>query len=184
MVGQPDDLGDRSGQSPKVRVWRLGENFNVNYSLGARMVAGLSGRARTLCMRMAATDMHPAAPIQDPEDEEPYTQALEPYGGQVNTYRNSLGLDNVVQLLSTSPLVKKRPARLHAFFRDNSFASRQGEPITTWLVRYKEALGRLKTVGIDLVTLLPDIAGWQALNLAGLSEDRLERVVTKLPEDS
>ena len=51
-------------------------------------------------------------------------------------------------------------------------------------MRYEEALGKLKTVGIDLVTLLPDIAGWQAPNLAGLSEDALERVVTELPDDS
>ena len=88
------------------------------------MVAGLSGPARTLCMRMAATDMHPAAQVRDPDEETPYLQALDHFGGQVNTYRNSLGLDNVVQLLSTSPLVKKFPARkndlLHAFFRDDS----------------------------------------------------------------
>ena len=63
-------------------------------------------------------------------------------------------------------------------------ARRLGEPITTWLVQYEEASGKLKQVSIDLVTLLPDIAGWQALHLAGLFEDRMERVVTKLPDDS
>ena len=81
-------------------------------------------------------------------------------------------------------LLARKNKLLHAFLRDDSLARRQAEPITTWLVRYEEALGKLKTVGIDLVTLLPDIAGWQALNLTGLSEDRLERVATKLPDDS
>ena len=63
----------------EVWVWRLGENLIVNYSLGARMVAGLSGPARTLCMRMAATDMHPAALDHDGSGTggEPYVQALE-----------------------------------------------------------------------------------------------------------
>ena len=93
-----------------------------------------------------------------------------------------------MKLLSTSPLVKKLPARkndlLHAFFRDDCLARRLGKPMTIWLVRYEQALGNLKQVNIDLVTLLPDIAGLQALNLAGLSEDRLERIVTKLPDDS
>ena len=31
---------------------------------------------------------------------------------------------------------------------------------------------------------LPDVAGWQALNLAGLTEDRIERVVSWLPDDT
>ena len=36
----------------------------------------------------------------------------------------------------------------------------------------------------DSVTALPDVAGWQALNLAGLTEDRIERVVSPLPDDT
>ena len=149
------------------------------------MVAGLTGPARTLCMRMEANDLHPAAPAEDDDD---YAMTMAPFNGQANAYRNSIGLDNVLQVLSTSPLVKKLPARknelLHSFFRDDSLARRLGEPVTTWLVRYEEMLGKLKRVNIDLQALLPDIAGWQALNMAGLNEDRLERIVSKLPDDS
>ena len=185
MVGQPNDLKDLSERSPGLEAWREFERELLARSPHGRRLVWL----RTHPLHADGGHGHASgAPIRDPHDGEPYTQALEPYGGQVNTYRNSLGLHNVVQLLSTSPLVKKLPARknelLHAFFRDDSLARRQGEPITTWLVRYEEALGKRKTVGIDLVALLPDIAGWQALNLAGLSEDRLERVVMKLPDDS
>ena len=53
-----------------------------------------------------------------------------------------------------------------------------------WLVRYNEHLGTLIRVGLDIVTSLPDVAGWQALNLAGLTEDRIERVVSGLPDDT
>ena len=63
--------------------------------------------------------------------------------------------DNIMNVLQTSPLVKKLPARknefLHAFFRDDSVARTKGEPIAMWLVRYR--------VGIDIVTALPDVAG-------------------------
>ena len=44
--------------------------------------------------------------------------------------------------------------------------------------------GKLNRVGMDIVTALPDVAGWQALNLAGLTEERIERVVSRLPDDT
>ena len=53
-----------------------------------------------------------------------------------------------------------------------------------WLVRFNEQLGKLNGVGIDIATALPDVAGWQALNLAGLTEDRIQRVVSRLPDDT
>ena len=49
-----------------------------------------------------------------------------------------------------------------------------------WRVRYN----KLNRVGLDIVTALPYVAGWQALNLAGLTEDRIERVVSQLPDDT
>ena len=40
-------------------VWRLGENLNVKHSLAARLVSGLTGRARLTCMPMDAEQLHP-----------------------------------------------------------------------------------------------------------------------------
>ena len=51
-----------------------------------------------------------------------------------------------------------------------------------WLVRSNEQLGKLNRVGVDIVAALPYVAGWQALNLAGLTEDRIKRVVSRLPD--
>ena len=153
-------------------MWRLGENLNVKCSLAARIVPGLSGPARMTCMTMDADQLHPP-----------------PGNGLVATAderRNIAGLDNVMNVLQSSPLVKKLPARknelLHAFFRDDSLARTNGEPIAMWPVRYNEQLGKLNRVGLDVVTSLPDVAGWQAS--AGLTEDRIERVVSWLPDDT
>ena len=101
---------------------------------------------------------------------------------------NIAGLDSVMNVLQTSPWVKKLPASkddlLHAFFRDDSVARMKGEPIAMWLVRFYDQLSKLNRVGVDIVTALPDVAGWQALNLAGLTEDRIERVVSRLPDEA
>ena len=43
----------------EIRVWRLGENENVKYSLAARLVSGLTGPARLTCMTMDAEQLHP-----------------------------------------------------------------------------------------------------------------------------
>ena len=158
----------------EIRVWRLGENLNVKCSLAARLVSGLSGPVRMTYMTMDADQLRPP-----------------PGDGLVATAderRNVAGLDNVMSVLQTSPLVKKLPARknelLHAFFRDDSLARTKGEPIAMWLVRYNEQRGKLNRVGLYIVTSLPDVAGWQALNLVGLTEDRIERVVSWLLDDT
>ena len=148
-------------------MWRLAENLNVKYSLAAKLVSGLSSPARMTCMTMDADQLHP------PPGDGPVATADE--------RQNVAGLDNVMNVLQSSPLVKKISARknalLHAFFRDDSLARTKSEPIAMWLVRYNEQLGKLNRVGLDFVTSVPDVAGWQALNLAGLTEDRIERVL-------
>ena len=90
----------------EIRVWRLGENLHVKYSLAARLVSGLSFPARLTCITMDADQLHP------PPGDGPVATADE--------RRNFAGLDNVMDVLHSSPLVKKLPARknelLHAFF--------------------------------------------------------------------
>ena len=40
----------------------------------------------------------------------------------------------------------------------------------------KNEVGKLNRVGLDIVTSLPDVTGWP--------EDRIERVVSRLPDDT
>ena len=82
----------------EIRVWRLGGNLNVKYSLAARLVSGSSGPARMTRMTMDAHQLHP------PPGDGPVATADE--------RRNIAGLDNVMSVLQSSPSVKKLPARL------------------------------------------------------------------------
>ena len=120
-------------------------------------------------------------------------EQLHPHPGEgpvatADERRNIAGLHNVVNVLHVFLLVKKLPARknelLHAFVRDDTLARMKGEPIAMWLVRFYEQLGELNRVGVDIVTALPDVAGRQGLNLAVLTEERIERVVSRLPDDT
>ena len=95
--------------------------------------------------------------------------------------RNIAGLDSVMSVLQMSPLVKKL---LTPFSETTLWQERKANKLAMRLVRFNEQLGKLNRVGIDIVTSLPDVAGWQALNLAGLTEDRIERVVSRLPDDT
>ena len=84
----------------EIRVWRLGENLNVKYRLAAKLVSGLSGPARMTCMTMDADQLHP------PPGDGPVATADE--------RQNIAGLDNVMNVLQLSPLVKKLPALKNA----------------------------------------------------------------------
>ena len=101
-------------------------------------------------MTMEAEQLHPpsAMVLWRPTDER----------------RNIAGIDNVMNVLQMSPLVKKLPARknelLHAFFRDDSLARTKGETIARWLVRHYEQLGKLNRVGVDIITALRDVGRW------------------------
>ena len=114
-----------------------------------------------------------AAQLHPPAGESPVATADE--------RRNIAGLDDVMSVLQMSPLVKKLPARknelLHAFFRDDSLARTKSRADCHAARAIPEQLGKLNRVG-------PDVADWQALNLAGLTEDRIERVVSRLLDDT
>ena len=89
-----------------------------------------------------------------------------------------------MNVLQRSPLVKKLPARKMSFFTPFSGTTlwQERKAISMWLVRSNEQLGKLNRVGVDIVAAVPDVAGWQALNLAGLTKDRIKRVVSRLPD--
>ena len=110
----------------EIRVWRLGENLNVKHSQACLWVVRFCAK----CMTMDADQLHP------PPGDGPVATA--------NERRNIASLDNVMNVLQLSTLVKKLLARrnelLHAFFRDGSLARTKGEPIAMWLVRYNEQL--------------------------------------------
>ena len=115
----PLEKGYGRGDRRHVPTWNgdAAKWESVEYNLAARLVSGLSGPARMTCMTMGADQLHP------PPGDGPMTTADE--------RRNKVGLDNVMNVLQMSPLVKKL--------------------LTLWQERHG--------VGIDIVTALPDVAG-------------------------
>ena len=56
----------------QVRLWRLGENLDVRYSVAARLVSRLSGAARRACINMPDASLMPRrgrAAVMDDEGE-------------------------------------------------------------------------------------------------------------------
>ena len=47
----------------EVRIYKLGENLNVNRSVAARLVGGLSGPARKVGLSMTDEDLFPYAAV-------------------------------------------------------------------------------------------------------------------------
>ena len=172
-----------SGDRAKWQSFRDGKKLECD--LAVRLVSGLSGPARLTCMTMEADQLHPLpgdGPVGTADERrniaglDNVMNVLEissgelhplPGDGPVGTAderRNIAGLDNVMNVLEMSPLVKKLPARRMSSSTTSS--ETKGEPIAMWLVRYRWSRQ-------CHVTALQDVAGWQAQNLAGLTEDRM-----------
>ena len=96
--------------SDEVKLWRLSENMEVNFSLASRLVRQLSGSARRAVAKLPADELHP-----------PYVAApgttLDP--SEKKAWRNTRGIDNVMAKL-LKDLGQQKPVRkgqsLHEFF--------------------------------------------------------------------
>ena len=54
--------------------------------------------------------------------------------------------------------------------------------MSAWLTRYDEAITLLAQDDIDILSL-EDVAGWMAIQKAGLTEERRERLTSSLPDE-
>jgi hypothetical protein len=161
----------------EVRIWLLAEDMDVGHCVAARLISALSGSARRATISMPDTDLMPTVMAPGP-------------GGAVGTTvdraaSNRTGVRNVMAKLELD-LGQQKPERkgetLHEFFATNRYHRRSGERVTDWCTRFEEGLSKLKEDDIDLEKL-PDVAGWQFLHKAGLTEERRERVLAKLPDE-
>ena len=60
---------------------------------------------------------------------------------------------------------------------------RRGERITDWLTRFDEAEDQLHETGIEMADI-SEIKGYFLFTRAGLNEERRERLLGSLPDDS
>ena len=155
----------------EVRIWIFAEDMDVKHCVAARLISNLHGSARRATIGMNEKELLPTKGA----DGAPLDKAG----------ANKLGVRNVMEKLEAD-LGQQKPERkgetLHEFFATNHYTRRPGESITDWCTRFEEGLSKLKEDDIDLESL-PDVAGWQFLYKARLSEERRERILAKLPDE-
>ena len=162
--------------SDEVKLWRLSENMEVNFSLASRLVRQLSGSARRAVAKLPADELHPPYVAIPGKDLDP---------SEKKAWRNNTGIDNVMAKL-LKDLGQQKPVRkgqsLHEFFGTPKYQRRRGERVTDWLTRFEEGLTKLREDDIDLLEL-EDVAGWFLLFRAGLTPERKERIIGTLPDE-
>ena len=176
----------------EVRIYKLGENLNVNRSVAARLVGGLSGPARKVGLSMTDGDLFPYATVYPapatPAAGQPAGDVpVPPDGpGKVDyTPVNRLGIENFVgrlqnKIVTQAPILKG--GRMTKFFEQREYFRRRGERISEYTVRWDESVERLEEAGVDVMKM-EDIPGWFFLRGDGLNLERRERVLGQLKDD-
>ena len=176
----------------EVRIYKLGENLNVNRSVAARLVGGLSGPARKVGLSMTDEDLFPYATVYPAPASPAAGQAagdvpVPPDGpGKVDyTPVNRLGIENFVgrlqnKIVTQAPIVKGE--RVTKFFEQREYFRRRGERISEYIIRWDESVERLEEAGVDVMKM-EDIPGWFFLHGAGLNLESRERVFGQLKDD-
>ena len=79
--------------SNEVKLWRLSENLEVNFSLASRLVRKLSGSDRRAVATLVETVLHPAYVVTGDRDATPATEF------EKKAWRNKQGIENVMSKL-------------------------------------------------------------------------------------
>ena len=160
----------------QVRLWQLGENLDVKFSLAARLISRMSGSARRACINMPAADLMPVRGFAGVDDEA---------GGEIaeSVLENlAAGIENVMKKLKENlhpePLVSRGEA-LSAFFKSSRYTRRLGMRFTEYNTLFEEGLEKMRTEGVDIRPLEPTL-GWFYLQHGALTPERKERVYTAL----
>ena len=178
----------------EVRIYKLGENLNVNRSVAARLVGGLSGPARKVGLSMTDEDLFPYAAVYPAPSPVPPAAGqaagdvpVPPDGpGKIDyTPVNRLGIENLVgrlqnKIVTQAPILKGE--RMTRFFEQHEYFRRRGERISEYIIRWDESVERLQEAGVDVMKM-EDIPGWFFLRGAGLNLERRERVLGQLKDD-
>ena len=158
-----------------VKIWKLGENLEVSYSVAARLVSSLSGSARRSVINLSETELFPE--LERHEDE-----LLLEWRGR----RNKNGIETVMLKLSTllgAGEVVRKAQSLDDFFSSSKYDRRAGERISDWITRFDEGDTKLKEDGVDM-SKLEDVLGWFFVKRARLTLERRERVIAALSTDA
>ena len=128
----------------QVRLWKLGENLDVKYSLAARLIGRMSGSARRACINMESAALQPirGAAAEIDADDVVRQAAVEE--------NLSAGIENVMERLRSvlvpEPMVSRGQA-MTDFFKSQRFVRRPGQRMTEFCGLFEEGLERLRQDG-------------------------------------
>ena len=167
--------GDPSGwrdYQQEVRLYKTGENLEVNWSVAARLVGGLRRAARRVCLAMTDQELLPTA--------RNITDSLERKAD-----RNRRGIEALMTRLEAE-LGQQRPQKkgesLEIFFVSNMLQRKRGERITDYITRFEEGIKTLEDNDINLLTI-DDVPGRMLMRKASLTQERRERLIAALPDE-
>ena len=117
----------------EVRVWLLGTNLDVPYSIAARLVGQLRGSARRVGLAMSDDDLAPDRGVPDRPGPEVEGRPGPPVPGRPPNLRR--GVDNLMaRLEQLAPQeATRRGGYMKAFFKDEAYKRRPGERIAEWI---------------------------------------------------
>ena len=171
----PQRDGDPSGwrdYQQEVRLYKTGENLEVNWSVAARLVGGLRGAARRVGLAMTDQELLPTA--------RNITDNLERKAD-----RNRRGIEALMTRLEAE-LGQQRPQKkgesLEMFSASNKLQRKRGERITDHITRFEEGIKTLQDNDINLLTI-DDVPGWMLMRKASLTQERRERLIAALPDE-
>ena len=168
----------------EVRIWKLGENLDVTFSLAARLVGNLRGAARRVTISMPDAELapeHGSARITrrdaDGNEEVIHEEVVQ---------NLAQGIDNVMEKLRTQlrpePVVSKAES-LAVFFKTQRYHRRSGCRMSEYVSVFDEGVTRLQNEGVEVSALGP-VLGWFFMEMAGLNHERRERCAAALRDEN
>ena len=165
---QWDPSGWRDYQQ-QVRLYKTGENLEVNWSVAARLVGGLRGAAQRVCLAMTDQELLPTARnITD--------------NWERKADRNRRGIEALMTRLEAELGQQKKGESLEMFFASNKLQRKRGEHVTDYITRFEEGIKTLQDNEINLLTI-DDVPGWMLMRKASLTQERRERLIFALPDE-
>ena len=156
----------------EVRLYKAGENLEVNWSVAARLVGVLRGAARRVGLAM--TDQELLSTARN------ITDSLERKAD-----RNRRGIEALLTRLEAEhgqQRPQKKGESLEMFFASNTVQRKRGERITEYITRFEESIKTLQDNYINLLTV-DDVPGWMLMRKASLTQERRERLIAALRDE-
>ena len=166
-----DPNGWRDDQQ-EVRLYRTGENLEVNWSIAARLVGGLKGVAGRVGLAITDQELLPSA-------------RNIPDNGERKADRNRRGIEALMTRLETR-LGQQRPQikgeSVETFSATNKLQRERGERVTDNSTRFEDGIKTLQDHEMNLLTI-DDVPGWMRMRKASLAQEGRERLIAALPDE-